>query len=87
MEMVVGREKLSLFMRKILTPGVAYCTLRCQQVNYFSRGKVVLEDHVRMAKSTLRANLLKRKQSTVPSLASSSKLGSHSFGNGFVERV
>ena len=27
MEKVVGREKLSLFMRKILTPGVAYCTL------------------------------------------------------------
>ena len=66
-------EKLSLFMRKILSPGVAYCNLCCQEVNYSSCGKVVLEDCVRTAKckSTLRADLLQRKQSRVPYLASS----------------
>ena len=42
MERVVGREKISLFTRKILTPGVA-CTLCHQEVNYSGRRKVALE--------------------------------------------
>ena len=70
---MVGGEELSLFMRKILSLGVADFTLCRQEVNYSSHRKVVLEDHVRMAKhkSTLRANLLQRKQSRVPYLTSS----------------
>ena len=43
---VVGGEKLSLFMRKILTPGVARCTVCRPQVNYSSRGQVALGDRV-----------------------------------------
>ena len=60
-------------MRKILALGVAYCTLCRQEANCSSRGKAALEDHVRTAKhkSTLRADLLQRKQSRVPYLASS----------------
>ena len=78
---VVNMEKLSLFMRKILSPGVAYCNLCRQEVSYCSRGKVVLEYHVRMAKckSTLRAELLQRKQSRVPYLASSQQSGDTQF--------
>ena len=70
---MVGGEELSLFMRKILTLGVAYCTLCRQEVNHSSHRKGMLEDHVRMAehKSTLGANLLLRKQSRVPYLSSS----------------
>ena len=47
---MVGGEKLSLFMRKILTPGVEYCIVCRLEVNYSSRGEVALEDHVRTAK-------------------------------------
>ena len=39
-EKVVSGEKLSLFMRKILSLGVAYCNLCHQEVNYSSCRKV-----------------------------------------------
>ena len=68
-----GRWGGAFSVRKILTLGVAYGTLCRQVVNYSSHRKGVLEDHLRMVKhkSTLGANLLQRKQSRVPYLASS----------------
>ena len=39
MENVVSREKLFLFMRKIITPGVTYCTLCHQEINYSGHEK------------------------------------------------
>ena len=78
-EKVVGGEKISLFLRKILTPGVAYCTL--------CRREATRLLWLRENKNTLRANLLQRKQSRVSYLASSSKIETHNFENGFVERL
>ena len=62
-EKVVGGEKIALFLRKILTPGVAYCTLCRQEATRLLWS--------RENKNILRANLLQRKQGRVPYLASS----------------
>ena len=76
---MVGGEKISLFLRKILTLGVAYCTLCHQEATRLLWSW--------KNKNTLRANLLQRKQSRVSYFACSSKIETHNFENGFVERL
>ena len=85
---MVGEEKFSLFLRKILTLGVAYCTLCLQEANCSSRGRAALEDHVRTAKpqehTQSRPSAEKTKQLHI--LLLHSKAQRDSVGNGFVDR-
>ena len=47
MEVEENEERLGRHIRKVLTPGRAYCVVCQRDLNYGSKGRIALIDHVK----------------------------------------